>query len=133
MSAYNGLYPVNNDIYAGDVYPSMGIAQTAGDVATGSGDATTPTPTTNAVASEVSSSAKPLNWWIAMAVLFALLIISARYLHAGDNFESNFKQIRPSVYNIALITLVVIIGLPASKVLATYIPSQSLKSFILAV
>lgn len=55
-----------------------------------------------------------LQWWLGIAVLIGLMMFAAKKTGAGDEF----KNLRASTYNIALITLIAVVGLTALKIVA---------------
>lgn len=131
MPMYND---VNNSIFVGDVvgpYGGMTNASYATDQEDDNG-VVMDFPEATATSGKTIAG-QPLNWWFICILLFAALIFGARQLNGADSFGSNFKQIKPSVYNIAIITLAVVIGLPLLKIVATKLPFNGLKTFILAV
>ena len=123
MSVGSNYYPVNNPITIGDVAGSVAGGQTTATQATVGGEE----------AQMMTDAGNPLNWWLGVVVLFIALIMGARYLTPGESFGSEFKQIKPSVYNILIITLAVAIGLPLLKIVAAKVPMPGLRNYILSI
>lgn len=55
-----------------------------------------------------------LQWWIGIAVVIGLMMFAAKKTGSGDEF----KNLRASTYNIALITLIAVVGLTFLKIVA---------------
>lgn len=126
---------VNNSIFVGDVvgpYGGMTNASYVTDQEDDTNGVIMDSPEATASSGKMIAG-QPLNWWVICILLFAALIFGARQLNGGDSFGNNFKQIKPSVYNIVLITLAVVIGLPLLKIVAAKLPFAGLRTFILAV
>jgi len=121
MNAGSTYYPVNNPINIGDVNGPIAGATTAAEAV----------PTNEA--QQMMDGGKPLNWWLGAIVLFVALILGARYLTPGESFGADFKQIKPSVYNILIITLAVAIGLPLLKIVTAKVPMPGLRNYILSI
>lgn len=91
----------------------------------------------NATAMSTSSVGTPvprggIAWWIGILVLVVLMLIAARKTGQAEEF----KNLRASTYNILFITLVAILGLTATKILAVRMrqisPLSGLADVILA-
>lgn len=125
---YEDLY-INNATTLRDVYPSaMGF--TTGNAVTA---------TTGSVSSDVEKasdkavsfsapSSNPLVGGIVFVGLVVVLMFSARYLGTDDEF----KQLKPSVYNVITIALAAAAGLPLIKYLAVKTGIPSVRDWILA-
>lgn len=124
---YEDLY-INNATTLRDVYPSaMGF--TTGNAVTA---------TTGSVSSDVekasdksvsfSAPSNPLVGGIVFVALVVVLMFSARYLGTDDEF----KQLKPSVYNVITIALAAAAGLPLIKYLAVKTGIPSVRDWILA-
>lgn len=121
MSTGGNPYPVNNPITVGDVAGPMTEVPT------------TAAANTAAATMQPMTGGQPLNWWLGAIVLFIALIVGARYLTPGDSFGADFKQIKPSVYNILVITLAVAIGLPLLKIIGAKMPMEGLRNYLLSI
>lgn len=71
-------------------------------------------------------------WWVGILLLVGLMLFAARKTGNADEF----KNLRASTYNILFITLVAILGLTVTKILAVRMrrmgPLQGLSDVILA-
>jgi hypothetical protein len=82
-----------------------------------------------AVATPVTGGPSGLLWWVAIAVLVALMLFAARKTGQAEEF----KNLRASTYNILFITLVAIVGLTGAKILAVKAQNVRLLSGLAAV
>ena len=79
------------------------------------------------------AQSSPLTFWFVALGLFVGLIVLARYASQGDEFGSNFKQIKPSAYNLIFLALAVGLVLPLLKIVAAKIPNASLRNYLLSI
>ncbi len=92
-------------------------------------------PNANAATSGAVDTPAPrggIAWWIGILLLVGLMLFAARKTGNADEF----KNLRASTYNVLFITLVAILGLTATKILAVRMrqigPLQGLSDVILA-
>ncbi len=124
--AYNPLALVNNQISYDDVYSDVNSPPSP------------QTPVMNAPALpeqvvDKPAQSSPLTFWFVALGLFVGLILLARYASQGDEFGSNFKQIKPSAYNLIFLALAVGLVLPLIKIVAAKIPNASLRNYLLSI
>lgn len=124
--AYNPLALVNNQISYDDVYSDVNSSPSS------------QTPVMNAPALpeqvvDKPAQSSPLTFWFVVLGLFVGLILLARYASQGDEFGSNFKQIKPSAYNLIFLALAVGLVLPLLKIVAAKIPNASLRNYLLSI
>lgn len=119
----------NNIVPMRNVYPASGggtIATAAsasspdqfmtGPVSNSDG---TPAPAVNAPVTDRSVGGHPLTWWFGIALIVGGIMFFAR--KSGQ--ASEFSNIRPSIYNGAVITFVAILGITVMKILAVKVRS----------
>jgi len=124
--AYNPLALVNNQISYDDVYSDVNSLPSQ----------QTPVMNTPALPEQVvdkPAQSSPLTFWFVALGLFVGLILLARYAWQGDEFGSNFKQIKPSAYNLIFLALAVGLVLPLLKIVAAKIPNASLRNYLLSI
>lgn len=124
--AYNPLALVNNQISYDDVYSDVNSSPSP----------RTPVMNTPALPEQVvdkPAQSSPLTFWFVVLGLFVGLIVLARYASQGDEFGSNFKQIKPSAYNLIFLALAVGLVLPLLKIVAAKIPNASLRNYLLSI
>lgn len=80
----------------------------------------------------VITNANPLTVWFVVLALFIAIIVWARY-GGGGEFGENFRNIRPSVFNIVFVGLVVAVALPLFKVIGAFVPNKSVKAYLQSV
>lgn len=124
--AYNPLALVNNQISYDDVYSDVNSPPSP------------QTPVMNAPALpeqvvDKPAQSSPLTFWFVALGLFVGLILLARYASQGDEFGSNFKQIKPSAYNLIFLALAVGLVLPLLKIVGAKIPNASLRNYLLSI
>ncbi len=125
-NGYNPLSLVNNTIAYDDVYSDVNSRPSP----------STPVMNTPALPEQVVDTApqsSPLTFWFVALGLFIGLIVLARYASQGDEFGSNFKQIKPSAYNLIFLALAVGLVLPLLKIVAAKIPNASLRNYLLSI
>lgn len=121
--SYNDLLLVNNPIGVAEVYSQVNSYPNPETTVTNR-----PAPPEQVA----QASANPLTVWFVVLALFIGIIVWARY-GGGGTFGDNFKNIRPSVFNIVFVGLVVAVALPLFKVIGSIIPNQSVKQYLHAV
>lgn len=124
--AYNPLALVNNQISYDDVYSDVNSSPSS----------QTPVMNTPALPEQVvdkPAQSSPLTFWFVALGLFVGLILLARYASQGDEFGSNFKQIKPSAYNLIFLALAVGLVLPLLKIVGAKIPNASLRNYLLSI
>lgn len=129
--------PDINIVPARSVYPTMrgGTTAGAGGAMTTSTSTVVPDPTTGGATPTVSAgspvqmSGNTVYWWLGALALLGLLVFVARKVGGPDEF----RNIRPSVYNVLTITLTAIIGIVGLKVLAAKFRIPGASDIILAV
>ena len=124
--AYNPLALVNNQITYDDVYSDVNSSPSS----------QTPVMNTPALPEQVvdkPAQSSPLTFWFVALGLFVGLILLARYASQGDEFGSNFKQIKPSAYNLIFLALAVGLVLPLLKIVGAKIPNASLRNYLLSI
>lgn len=124
-SAYRSeLLLVNNPIGYNEVYSSVNSFPSQLETVTN----------TPAEPEQVASAnTNPLMFWLIAIGLFIAVIVAARYSTPGEGFGDEFRNIKPSIFNVLFITLVIAVGLPLFKIAAAKIPNESLKNYLLAV
>jgi hypothetical protein len=92
-------------------------------------------PTTGQAAPIVSTGTTPVNfsgksiyWWVGFLALLISMVFIAR--KAGG--EEDFRNIRPTFYNFATITLTAVVGIVALKILAVKYRVPGASDIILA-
>lgn len=123
----DNLGPDTNWTPVRNLYPGAGggtIATAAAAASPDSRVATSAGGATNAVATPVTGGPSSLMWWVAIVVLVALMLFAARKTGQAEEF----KNLRASTYNILFITLVAIVGLTGSKILAVKAKNYKLLS-----
>lgn len=126
---YNGYFgdsPVamdNNVVPVRNLYPGASGATLATIASAGSPDgmyasvnqdgSTSAAAVTPALA-DTTAGGHPLTWWVAIAVLVAGIFFTAR--KTGNAEE--FSNLRASTYNIAMVTLIAILGITVAKIFA---------------
>jgi hypothetical protein len=119
---------LNNGTTLRDVYPSA-FGQTTGAAATQGNGKPSVSKTDAAVSSSTFAPASnPLVGGAVFVGLVVALMLSAKYLGTDDEF----KQLKPSVYNVITIALAAAAGLPLIKYLAVKINIPSVRDWILA-
>lgn len=121
----SNLLLVNNPIGYSEVYSNVSSYPSQMETVTN-------TPAEPAQVDDKMQSS-PVSVWMIAIGLFVLVILLARYATPGEGFGEQFRNIKPSVFNIFFIVLVVAVGLPLFKIAAAKIPNQSVKSYLLAV
>lgn len=124
--AYNPLALVNNQISYDDVYSDVNSRPSP----------STPVMNTPALPEQIvdkPAQSSPLTFWFVALGLFVGLILLARYASQGDEFGSNFKQIKPSAYNLIFLALAVGLVLPLLKIVGAKIPNASLRNYLLSI
>lgn len=118
-----------------NIYPTARGGTLATLAAAGSPDSYRPGTMTTQQNTSVTASSTPsgsLAWWVGIGLLVILMLFAARKTGNADEF----KNLRASTYNVLFITLVAILGLTATKVLAVRLqgikPLSGLASVILA-
>lgn len=125
---YEDLY-INNATTLRDVYPSA-MGYTTGNAVTATTRAVigdTEKVSDKAVSFSAPSS-NPLVGGIVFVALVVVLMFTARHLGTDDEF----KQLKPSVYNVITIALAAAAGLPLIKYLAVKTGIPSVREWILA-
>jgi len=121
---FNNLLLVNNPISYGEVYSNV---------------TTTPSPETTVTNKPAppeqiaNGNSSPITFWLVAVALFTTVILWARYGGNSEGFGDKFKNIRPSVFNILFIGLVVAVALPVFKIIAAKVPNQSLRDYLVAI
>jgi hypothetical protein len=124
---YEDLF-LNNGTTIRDLYPSA-FGVTTGGAATRSTNGTKSAKVEEAVASEAFKPASnPLIGGVVFVGLVVALMFTAKYLGTDDEF----KQLKPSVYNVLTIALAAAAGLPLIKYLAYKTNIPSIRDWILA-
>lgn len=127
---FSGSYgDVNNTISFYDAYQPG----TDFDVNTGvpqAGAQTGDIPSNNTMTQEANPDAmgKPAHWWIVFAVTFGVFVWVARR-YSGDSQYGNLKA---SVYNMVFLTVYIVLILNFLKVLAAKFPVPGIAPLILA-
>lgn len=80
-------------------------------------------------AAMVGSMGSPLSWFLVLAVALAILMFGVRKL--GDP-DADFKNLKPSVYNILVISFAAIIGTVFWKAVFTRVKVPGLSALVLA-
>jgi hypothetical protein len=125
---YEDLY-INNATTLRDVYPSaMGFTTGNAVTATTGGMTSDAEKVSEKAVSFSAPSSNPLVGGVVFVALVVVLMISARYLGTDDEF----KQLKPSVYNVITIALAAAAGLPLIKYLAVKTGIPSVRDWILA-
>ncbi len=125
MARSNGnLLLVNNPISFGEVYSNVNSQPSP---------ETTVTNKPAMPEQAANSSSSPLTFWLVAIALFATIIVWARYGGNSEGFGDKFKNIRPSIFNIFFIGLVVAVALPLFKIIAAKVPSQSLRDYLVSI
>lgn len=112
-----------------------GTTASAGGAMTTSTSTLVPDPATGgatptvATANPVKMSGNTIWWWMGALGLLAAMVFTARKVGGPDEF----RNIRPSVYNVLTITLTAIIGIVGLKVLAAKYRIPGASDIILAV
>lgn len=133
MSMISGV----NDIAGRTVYPSsygqsLGVRGSATSApvsavsTTGAKAARAPSEPEQAAA--VGSAGNPLVWWGVLFIMLLGLMFMAKRLGS----ESEFASIKPSVYNVLVISFAAIIGINFWKVVFTKLKVPGLSSVVLA-
>jgi hypothetical protein len=114
----------NNVVPMRNVYPASGGGTLATAASASSPDQfmTGPVSNSDGTAAAVTTPAPadrsvgghPLTWWLGIAIIVAGIMFFAR--KSGQ--ASEFSNIRPSIYNGAVITFVAILGITVMKILA---------------
>jgi len=117
------LLLVNNPISYGEVYSNVNSTPSPETTVTNK-----PAPPEQVVAANSS----PVTFWLVTIALFAGVIMWARY-GGGGSVGDNFKNIKPSVFNIVFIGLVVAVALPVFKIIAAKVPNASFRDYLLAI
>lgn len=126
MRSAGSLLLVNNPIGYGEVYSNVNSYPTETETVTN-------TPAEPAQVGVENTRSNPLMFWLIAIGLFALVIVVARYSTPGEGFGEQFKNIRPSVFNIIFIALVAMVGLPLLKLGAAKVPNEGLRNYLLSV
>lgn len=129
--------PDINFVPARAVYPTMrgGTTAGAGGAMTTQTSTIVPDALTGGASATVSSgspiamSGHTVYWWVGALLLLAGMVFAARKVGGPDEF----RNIRPSVYNVLTITLTAIIGIVGLKVLAAKYRIPGASDIILAV
>jgi len=126
---YEDLF-LNNGTTIRDVYPSAFGVTTGGAATRGTnGASAVKTEETAAMTSEAFKPASnPLVGGAVFVGLVVALMFTAKYLGTDDEF----KQLKPSVYNVLTIALAAAAGLPLIKYLAYKTNIPSIRDWILA-
>lgn len=125
---YEDLY-INNATTLRDVYPSaMGFTTGNAVTATTGAISSDSKKVSDKAVSFSAPSSNPLVGGIVFVALVLVLMFSARYLGTDDEF----KQLKPSVYNVITIALAAAAGLPLIKYLAVKTGIPSVRDWILA-
>lgn len=117
------LLLVNNPISYGEVYSNVNSTPSPETTVTNK-----PAPPEQVAATNSS----PITFWLVAIALFVGVIAWARY-GGGGTLGDNFKNIRPSVFNIVFIGLVVAVALPVFKIIAAKVPNASFRDYLLAI
>jgi len=119
-----------NDMMIGGAYPvfGSGLGTFGSASATGPEQAAANSPTEVQQAAMVGATGKPLVWWVTLAIGVVLLMFIARKMGGPEEF----KNLRPSVYNIVIIAFAAILGISFLKVVFTKVKVPGLSSLILA-
>jgi hypothetical protein len=117
-----------NVMYGRQIYPTLG-GETAADLATGPWGAALSRPTQAEEAARVGAQGHPL----AGLVVFGVLVAAIMYLaqHLGEPEE--FRNIRASAYNVLLISLIAVAGIPVWKFLFTRVQVPGVSAWVLSV
>jgi len=121
--SYDNLLLVNNPIGVAEVYSQVNSY---------------PNPETTvtnkpAMPEQVAQgNSSPLTVWFVVLGLFIAIVVWARY-GGGGTFGENFKNIRPSAFNIIFVGLVVAVALPLFKIIGSIVPNKSVKDYLHAV
>lgn len=78
---------------------------------------------------EEKDKGSPVAIWLVMIGLFIVIILWARH-SGGGNFGENFKNIRPSFFNILFVGAVVAVALPLFKLVGGVIPNASIRNYL---
>jgi hypothetical protein len=81
-------------------------------------------------AAQVGASGNVAFSWVGMAILFGVLMFAGQKLGGA---EGNFGSIKMSAYNVIVITLCVIVGIPLTKAFFTKFPVPGVTSVVMAV
>ncbi len=80
-------------------------------------------------AAAVGASGNVAFSWVAMAILFGVLMFAGQKLgHA----EGNFGSIKLSAYNVVMISFCAIVGIPLAKAFVTKFPIPGVSSIVLS-
>lgn len=125
---YEDLY-INNATTLRDVYPSAfgfttGAAATTTTSSASGGSDSVDMPQKSAFV----PASNPLIGGAVFIGLVVVLMLSARYLGTDDEF----RQLKPSVYNVLTIALAAAAGLPLVKYLAVKTGIPSIRDWVLA-
>lgn len=83
-----------------------------------------------AKAAAVGASGNVAFSWVAMAILFGVVMFAGQKL---GHTEGNFGSIKLSAYNVVMITLTVIVGVPISKAFFTKFKVPGVSAIVLSV
>jgi hypothetical protein len=115
-------------------YPTFG-GPTSGEMGGPTPDRVDPTNAAPmgevAQAMAVGASGSPLMWWVALLVMLVGLMFLVRYI-GGEEAKSDFASIKPSVYNILIISFAAIIGINFFKVVFTRFKVPGLSTIVLS-
>ncbi len=124
---------LTNEITLGSVFPTLGISTAElASPASGNGAKRTNSESTRNQEAEqavaIGFSGNLVAWWIALAVMLFLLMFGSQRL-VGD---SEFKNIKPSVFNVLVISWAAIIGIAFWKAVFTRFKVPGLSGIVLS-
>lgn len=112
-----------------NVYPTMG-GESLGGLGTPNGQAPTPGVTPHVDrALTIGGQASPFAGLVVFGVLVAVIMVIAQRVGPAEDF----RNIRASAYNILLISLIAIAGIPVWKALLTRFPVPGVSAWVHAV
>lgn len=83
-----------------------------------------------AKAAAVGASGNIAFSWVAMAIMFGVVMLAGQKLGSS---EGNFGSIKLSAYNVVMITMVVLVGVPMAKALVAKFPIPGVSAIVLSV
>lgn len=83
-----------------------------------------------AKAAAVGASGNIAFSWVAMAIMFGVVMFAGQKLGSA---EGNFGSVKLSAYNVVMITLVVLVGVPITKAFVTKFPIPGVSAIVLSV
>ncbi len=89
------------------------------------------TSTTDTSSSNNGIMGEPVHWWVTLLVIFVIFVYASR--HLGAKGEGRFGQILPSVYNLAFLTVFIVLMLTVLKVFANKFDIPGFSDLIKAV